>query len=172
MSETKFQHGDFCWHEIGTRDVGASKAFYGGLLGWTVEESREDGSTERVPIAARHVCFLLRRFKRFRDDVTRPYVRALEARRIPHVLVGGRSFHEREEVETRGDEQRRSHAAADVERGEAARNGGEAIALLDPELGEAVHPGNSVCTSRGGGEHWEFVDHRRNPLGRHLDAVE
>ena len=26
------------------------------------------------------------------------YVRALEARRIPHVLVGGRSFHEREEV--------------------------------------------------------------------------
>ena len=30
--------------------------------------------------------------------MTRPYVRALEARRIPHVLVGGRSFHEREEV--------------------------------------------------------------------------
>ncbi|MDH3687665.1 MAG: UvrD-helicase domain-containing protein, partial [Myxococcales bacterium] len=76
-------------------------AFVDWLLresGWTVEESREDGSTERVPIAARHVCFLLRRFKRFRDDVTRPYVRALEARRIPHVLVGGRSFHEREEV--------------------------------------------------------------------------
>ena len=35
----------------------------------------------------------------FGDDVTRAYVRALEARRIPHVLVGGRSFHEREEVE-------------------------------------------------------------------------
>jgi len=76
-------------------------AFVDWLLresGWTVEERREDGSTERVPIAARHVCLLLRRFKRFRDDVTRPYVRALEARRIPHVLVGGRSFHEREEV--------------------------------------------------------------------------
>ncbi len=28
----------------------------------------------------------------------RGYVRALEARRVPHVLVGGRSFHEREEV--------------------------------------------------------------------------
>jgi len=66
--------------------------------GWTVEARREDGTHERVPVAARHVCFLMRRFKRFRDDVTRPYVRALEARRIPHVLVGGRSFHEREEV--------------------------------------------------------------------------
>jgi ATP-dependent helicase/nuclease subunit A len=66
--------------------------------GWTVEEGREEGETERVPVAARHVCLLLRRFKRFRDDVTRPYVRALEGRRIPHVLVGGRSFHEREEV--------------------------------------------------------------------------
>ena len=33
------------------------------------------------------------------SDVTRPYVEALEARGIPHVLVGGRAFHEREEVE-------------------------------------------------------------------------
>ena len=66
--------------------------------GWTVEEEGEDGKPTRVPVAARHVCLLLRRFKRFSDDVTRPYVRALEARRIPHVLVGGRSFHEREEV--------------------------------------------------------------------------
>jgi ATP-dependent exoDNAse (exonuclease V) beta subunit len=32
------------------------------------------------------------------QDVTRDYVRALEARRIPHVLVGGRSFFLREEV--------------------------------------------------------------------------
>ena len=31
--------------------------------------------------------------------MTRPYVEALEARGIPHVLVGGRAFHEREEVE-------------------------------------------------------------------------
>ena len=30
--------------------------------------------------------------------MTRPYVRALEARAIPHVLVGGRSYHDREEV--------------------------------------------------------------------------
>jgi len=32
------------------------------------------------------------------EDITREYVRALEARRVPHVLSGGRSFHAREEV--------------------------------------------------------------------------
>src|SRR5213075_3522993 len=40
-------------------------------------------------------------FKRMRSwdgDLTRAYVRALEERRIPHVLVGGRSYHSREEV--------------------------------------------------------------------------
>src|SRR5205085_3235481 len=51
-----------------------------------------------VPIRPRHVAILFRRFRSFRTDVTRPYVRALEARRIPHVLVGGQSFHDREEV--------------------------------------------------------------------------
>ena len=61
--------------------------------GWTVEEEGR-----RVPVAARHVCLLFRRFAKFRDDATRPYARALEARGVPHVLVGGRSFHEREEV--------------------------------------------------------------------------
>ncbi len=64
--------------------------------GWTVVE--RDRPEQRVPIQARHVCLLFRRFRRFRDDVTRPYVRALEVRRVPHVLVGGRSFHAREEV--------------------------------------------------------------------------
>jgi len=63
--------------------------------GWTVTERSRDG---RVPIEARHVCLLLKRFRNFGEDVTRPYVRALEARRIPHVLVGGRSFHDREEI--------------------------------------------------------------------------
>ena len=37
---------------------------------------------------------------KMRTDVTRPYVDALEARSVPHLLVGGRSFHDREEVET------------------------------------------------------------------------
>ena len=73
--------------------IGAFVAWLVGESGWTVEE--EGG---RVPVSARHVCLLFRRFKSFRDDATRPYVRALEARRVPHVLVGGRSFHDREEV--------------------------------------------------------------------------
>ena len=53
-----------------------------------------------MPVEARHVCLLFRRFVSFGDDVTRAYVDALEARGIPHLLVGGRAFHEREEVET------------------------------------------------------------------------
>ncbi len=63
--------------------------------GWTVTERKRG---EAVPIEARHVCLLFRRFVNWGQDVTRPYVKALEARRIPHVLVGGRSFHKREEV--------------------------------------------------------------------------
>ncbi len=63
--------------------------------GWTVTERGSDGET---PIKAQHVCLLFKRLQSFGGDVTRPYVRALEARRIPHVLVGGKSFHEREEV--------------------------------------------------------------------------
>ncbi|MGB9274885.1 MAG: 3'-5' exonuclease, partial [Terrimicrobiaceae bacterium] len=34
------------------------------------------------------------------EDMTRPYVEALEARGIAHLLVGGRSFHNRAEIET------------------------------------------------------------------------
>src|SRR5207302_11422809 len=62
--------------------------------GWRVEENGE-----RVPIVPRHVCILFWRFHGYGgDDVPRPYARALEARQLPHVLVGGRSFHAREEV--------------------------------------------------------------------------
>jgi ATP-dependent exoDNAse (exonuclease V) beta subunit len=63
--------------------------------GWTITER---GSDEPVPIRSQHICLLFKRLQSFGADITRPYVRALEARRIPHVLVGGRSFHEREEV--------------------------------------------------------------------------
>ena len=59
---------------------------------------------ERAPVQARDVCLLFRRFDTWTKDgtvdVTRPYVQALEARDLPHLLVGGKSFHEREEVET------------------------------------------------------------------------
>ena len=64
--------------------------------GWTVTE-RDEGGRE-VPVAPRHVCLLFKRLQSFGRDVTAPYLRALEARQIAHVLVGGRSFHQREEV--------------------------------------------------------------------------
>ncbi|HXU07779.1 MAG TPA: UvrD-helicase domain-containing protein, partial [Blastocatellia bacterium] len=65
--------------------------------GWTVTERRDP--TKQVPIEPRHVCLLFRRFRSFAKDVTRPYVRALESRRLPHLLVGGSGFHAREEIE-------------------------------------------------------------------------
>jgi ATP-dependent helicase/nuclease subunit A len=65
--------------------------------GWTVTERRD--AAKRVPIEPRHVCLLFRRFRSFAKDVTRPYVRALESRRLPHLLVGGSGFHAREEIE-------------------------------------------------------------------------
>jgi ATP-dependent helicase/nuclease subunit A len=64
--------------------------------GWTVTE-REHPDV-RVPVQPRHVCLLFRRLRSWGADVTRPYVRALEARHLRHVLVGGSSFHAREEV--------------------------------------------------------------------------
>ncbi len=53
-----------------------------------------------VPVQARHICLLFRRFVSYDEDATRPYVQALEARGVPHLLVGGRSFHNRAEIET------------------------------------------------------------------------
>lgn len=62
--------------------------------GWTVEA---DGVS--VPLAARHVCLLFTRMQGWGGaDIARPYVRALEDRQVPHVLVGGRSLFGREEV--------------------------------------------------------------------------
>jgi ATP-dependent exoDNAse (exonuclease V) beta subunit len=68
---------------------------------WTVtERTARNELPMAVPIEPRHVCLLFRRFLHFGDDVTRPYVEALESRGIPHLLVGGKSFHNREEVES------------------------------------------------------------------------
>jgi ATP-dependent helicase/nuclease subunit A len=65
--------------------------------GWTVAE-RDD--SRRVAIEPKHICLLFRRFYSWDEDVARPYLRALEARGLEHLLVGGRSYHAREEVET------------------------------------------------------------------------
>jgi ATP-dependent exoDNAse (exonuclease V) beta subunit len=86
---------DYIINESFPDAVGAFVDFLINKSGWTIRE--KDGTVD-VPIDARHVCLLFKRFQSFGEDVTRPYVRALEARRIPHVLVGGRSFHHREEV--------------------------------------------------------------------------
>ena len=73
--------------------VGAFIAWLVNESGWTVEENKK-----WVAVSPRHICILFRRLRNFSTDVTRAYVRALEARRISHVLVGGRSFHDREEI--------------------------------------------------------------------------
>ncbi len=67
--------------------------------GIQVSERRLDGGEDLRPIQARDVCILFRRFVKWDEDATRPYVDALEARNVPHLLVGGKSFHEREEIE-------------------------------------------------------------------------
>ncbi len=89
------------WGKVTNRSIEESyPAAVGAFIDWLVRKSGwtvEEGGVA-VPLQPRHVCILFRRFKRFRDDVTREYVRALEVRQIAHVLVGGRSFHDREEV--------------------------------------------------------------------------
>jgi len=89
----------------GTRNVSAVRIeqslpdAVGGYIEWMINESGwkvDDGR----PIQARDICILFRRFLSFGEDMTQPYVRALEARGVRHVLVGGKTFHNREEVET------------------------------------------------------------------------
>jgi ATP-dependent exoDNAse (exonuclease V) beta subunit len=78
-------------------------AAIGALVDWIVSESgwrvTERSGEAPVPVSAKHICLLFRRFISYETDMTRPYVEALEARGIAHVLVGGKAFHEREEVE-------------------------------------------------------------------------
>ncbi len=89
--------------------VGAFIRWLVAESGWRVTERRSpgeepagdgSGAAAGVPVAARHVCVLFRRFESFGADMTRAYVEALEARDLPHLLVGGRTFHDREEVTT------------------------------------------------------------------------
>jgi ATP-dependent helicase/nuclease subunit A len=72
-----------------------------GFIEWLVKKSgwkvRNEG--ELVPITERHICVLFRRFTQYGTDITREYVKGLEAREIPHLLVGSKSFHAREEVQ-------------------------------------------------------------------------
>jgi ATP-dependent helicase/nuclease subunit A len=76
-----------------------------GFISWMVRDSgwtitSRDACAQPVPIQAHHICILFRRFDAWGTDISRGYMRALEARRVPHVLLGGSSFHDREEVQT------------------------------------------------------------------------
>ena len=64
--------------------------------GWMVTTA---GEAAPHPVRPSDVCLLFRRFIAYQDDVTRGYVEALESRGVPHLLVGGKTFHEREEVD-------------------------------------------------------------------------
>ena len=61
-------------------------------LGWS---ARADGG-----IGERDIAVLFRKRNYGKIDLTREVVRALEARGVPHLLAGSKSFHRREEVET------------------------------------------------------------------------
>ncbi|HTT64480.1 MAG TPA: UvrD-helicase domain-containing protein [Bryobacteraceae bacterium] len=65
--------------------------------GWKVRDPRDN---RLVPLEARHICVLFRRLTNYGTDLSRDYTRALEARGIPHLLVGSKSFYHRDEVET------------------------------------------------------------------------
>ncbi len=75
----------------------------GAFIDWLVRDSGwkiRTPSGGLVPVESRHVCILFRRFTSWGTDMTRDYVKALESRAQPHLLVGSKSFHHREEVET------------------------------------------------------------------------
>ena len=77
---------------------GAIGAFVAWMISdecsWTVPRGNA-----REKIKPSDICLLFRRFMHFGRDITRGYVESLEARGIPHLLVGGKTFHEREEVD-------------------------------------------------------------------------
>jgi ATP-dependent helicase/nuclease subunit A len=66
--------------------------------GWTVRDPEQRGA--RVPIRERHICLLFRRLTNYGVDISREYTRRFESRGISHLLVGSKSFHRREEVES------------------------------------------------------------------------
>src|SRR5207244_4183289 len=133
--------------------VGAFVAWLLKESGWKVTERERPG--EAVPVSARHVCLLFRRFTSFGDDVTRPYVEALEARGIPHLLVGGRSFHLREAAES----VRTAPPAVACADGDACGCGVRAGTVGRAGAGQRVTRRGARADVRGGG--WHFLPRLR-----------
>ncbi|MGQ0736879.1 MAG: UvrD-helicase domain-containing protein [Acidobacteriota bacterium] len=73
----------------------------GEFVRWLVNESGWQVSAGHAvrPLRASDVCLLFRRFTSYLADMTRPYIEAFESRGVPHLLVGGKTFHAREEVD-------------------------------------------------------------------------
>lgn len=87
-----------------TRIAKALPDLVAAWVGWLIQESgftvRSSGDPNlRQPIEARHIALLFRRYAQGHQDTTAPYLRALEARSLPHVVVGARSFYDQEEIE-------------------------------------------------------------------------
>ena len=82
---------DECVHDA----VGAFVEWLLRESGWTFEDPQ---TKETRTFESRDVCLLFRNTTSWGRNVVAPYAQNLEARSIPHVLVGGRAFRDREEV--------------------------------------------------------------------------
>ncbi len=111
---------------------------------------------------------LFRRFVNYGEDITRHYVRASRRANVPHLLVGSKSFHKREEVETLRAALQRDRVAG---RRAGALRDAQGLAVRDPdnmllrfrhEIGD-LHPLAPVpeaCwrrTSAGGARRWDLA---------------
>ena len=80
----------------------STPAAVGAFVAWLVQESgwrvRDPITRELSAVQPHHVALLFKRTVDWGRDAVRPYLRELEARGVPHVYSGGRSFLDREEV--------------------------------------------------------------------------
>ncbi len=76
----------------------------GAFIAWLISDANDwktiDTTGSSRKIAARDIAVLFRKRNHGKTDLTRELVRALEARGVPHLVAGSKSFHHREEVET------------------------------------------------------------------------
>ena len=74
----------------------------GGFVAWLLRESgwqvREKRTDKLRAIRSGDVCLIFRKLRSFDQDATRAYTQALDGHAIPHVLLGGYGFYDRDEV--------------------------------------------------------------------------
>jgi len=63
--------------------------------GWRIADPR---TGREVPLAPSHIALLARSFSSWGNDRIGPFARALERRSIPHAHIGGKGFHQQEEI--------------------------------------------------------------------------